>query len=266
MGDATKMGRIDAGLWVATLALACGAPAARADAPPADVDLGALLSDVDRAHGAAANGLTYRTHVKSELTDGRVVERTYEVKAQGAAALGVVVAPPANVGDKVLMIGAKVWQRPARSSMPSIVPPADRLTGLACVGDLISTVYATRYEAKLRGLEGSGADAAYVLDLTATSPDVPFEAARLWVDKAHRRATKAVFTTKDGKPLRTVTFGYGLTVGRGKDAFTMVDHMTVTDDEAKSFRAEVRFEAPKPAAIPKDALAFGVLLQATPAP
>jgi outer membrane lipoprotein-sorting protein len=133
-------------------------------------------------------------------------EALYEVSQKGADKTYVEFLSPRDKGRHLLMLGDDMWIYLPDTSRPVRITPLERLSGDASNGDVARTNYATDYSAVYLRTEKIGAEACYVLDLTAKRKGATYQRILYWVRVEDARPVKAEFYLTSGKHIKTATF------------------------------------------------------------
>jgi outer membrane lipoprotein-sorting protein len=129
----------------------------------------------------------------------------YLVKARagGKQSLVDTLAPPRQIGRKLLMKDDDLWFYTPSVKRPTRVNMAQRLTGEVANGDIARTNFAEDYDATLVGHEQINGKKAAKLNLKAKRPSVTYSKILYWVtDDASPGPVKAEFFAKSGKLLK----------------------------------------------------------------
>src|SRR5262245_17737515 len=195
---------------IALLALEAAAFAASTDGQPPDAGgdqvARTIVERADEArfptHGFEV-GVLVRNFEGKEATEAR----EYKVLSKGNDNTIVMTLQPASErGQILLMKGRDLWLFLPEVSQPVRLSLAQRLTGLVANGDIARANFAGDYVPRLLGIEKTGDQELYVLDLTAVDRSVTYQRVKYWVHKATYFPVKAEFYSLSDRLLKTCTY------------------------------------------------------------
>ncbi|MEC5397674.1 outer membrane lipoprotein-sorting protein [Uliginosibacterium sp. H1] len=183
-------------------------PPLRAQAPAdADAEARAIVERADRIR-FPADGFQVDIAISSKAPDqGSPEARKYRVLSRGNEnTIVMTVEPEADRGQIMLMRGRDLWLFMPSVSQPVRLSVAQRLTGEVANGDLARANFAGDYNPKLLRVDGSGADAQQVLELSAVDRSVTYAKVLLWVKQANGQPVRAEFYSVSNRLLKTCSY------------------------------------------------------------
>jgi outer membrane lipoprotein-sorting protein len=173
----------------------------------AAADVSALLKDADRYRSGADN-LQVETQVTILNKDGSIdKERRYTVFSQAQHKSLVLMRSPAELGQKVLMLGDDFWLLLPGSARPMRITPSQKLLGEASTGDIATMSWAEDYSGQVVGEESCENKPCLHLSLNAVRKGLSYQRIELWLGKAHHEPISAdlyVLSDKLAKQARFV--------------------------------------------------------------
>ena len=143
--------------------------------------------------------------------DGKPTEeRLLRVLSKGSdKTLVMTLAPASERGQILLMRDRDLWVYFPRVSQPVRLPLAERFVGQISNGDIARANFTGEYTPQLAGVEQTGGDEFYVLDLHGINSGVTYQRVRYWVRKSNFWPYKAEFYSLSNRLLKTCRYeGY----------------------------------------------------------
>jgi outer membrane lipoprotein-sorting protein len=183
------------------LAAAEGTAGAAAGSP----DAATILSRLD----ANASFKAIRYSGRMEIVTGSESRvKTMEAVASGRDKAFVEFTNPEDRGTRYLKLGSDLWMYFPKEA--DTVKISGHLLKEGMMGSdvsyedaLESKDFSSRYRASVRGREGLDGRDCWVIELNATSPQVPYERLVIWVDAERWVSLKEEMYAKSGKLLKT---------------------------------------------------------------
>jgi outer membrane lipoprotein-sorting protein len=177
--------------------------------PPAaggDQEARAIVQKADEARFPTQGfevGVLIRNFEGKEATEAR----EYKVLSKGNDnTIVMTLQPAAERGQILLMKGRDLWLFLPEVSQPVRLSLAQRLTGLVANGDIARANFTGDYTPRLLGIERTGDQEYYVLDLTAVDRTVTYQRVKYWVHKSTYFPVKAEFYSLSDRLLKTCTY------------------------------------------------------------
>lgn len=205
-----------------------------------------MLETADKARGHLSDqiGLSYR--VDLECTDqGRPLKRSYEVRSRGPNARAAVVSPVERKGDLIVMNDRLIWEFRSTSKRPVAVTLAERLSGVAAVGDIIATSFANMYTGEVGPVVKRGGEDAYEMALKATGEFPTYDAMRGWISVKNGWMIEAEFYSQSGKKVKTMTFSYASSLKLDGKALPFLSAARLTHDDLEGDGCSIAYGKPK---------------------
>jgi hypothetical protein len=247
-----------AGAWTLAAALVAPHALAKGDKSAAKAASGPVtaadLVQGDAARGCRKAALAYDVSLQGLF--GHPVEegmttRTYRVESRDSEAIVSWTNAPRAGDATTVMVNQGVWRRfDARTPEPTLLPPQDRLTGLAAVGDIVATCFAKDYQIVSSTKTTEGEATFLEAQLKARTPLVAFQSATVRLDPKTKLITWAKFRGDEGKIEHETSFAYEQTFKeRGKNGKSgpFISKMTFLGKDAALTVESVRWTAPQAA-------------------
>ena len=214
------------GATALALALACTALAASA---AGNEDVSTLLKAADRYRTGAPN-LQVQTEVTTVNRDGSIdKERLYTVFVQSGRRSLVLMRSPAEVGQKVLMLGDDFWLLLPGSQRPVRITPTQKLVGDASTGDVPTMSWADDYAGQIVADEAcpgsDGKKTCTHLSLKATQKGVSYQRIELWLAQPRHEPVAADLYVHSDKLAKQARFVLDK-AGRQVDEMLLQDQLS----------------------------------------
>ncbi len=211
-------------------------------------DVGALLAVADKYRMPNEN-MQVETQVIVLNTDGSTdKERRYTAYVQADHKSLVLMRSPAEIGQKVLMLGDDFWLVMPNSQRPLRITPMQKLIGDASTGDIATMSWAGDYSGTLVGEEpcGEPAQPCIHLSLQASRKGVSYQRIELWIGKARREPVKADLYVQSDKLAKQATFVLDKAAKP-----PMVSAMVLRDQLTNKKETQVRYVSRKERTVPE---------------
>lgn len=177
-------------------------------------------------------------------------ERRYTVYTQPQRRSLVLMRSPAEVGQKVLMLGDDFWLLMPGSQRPLRITPSQKLLGDASTGDIATLSWADDYEAT-RGADGAcpAPDEARLctrLHLSALRKGLSYARIELWIGLERSEPVAAELYVQSDKLAKRARF-----ITDGAAVPSRIDEMRLTDHLGKGRETRVRYLSRAPRQIPE---------------
>ena len=162
------------------------------------------------------------------------------------------VAPPRDAGKMVLLDAHNLWFYDPASKASVRISPQQRLIGQASVGDILTTNFATDYNATLLGDETiTDAEhqqrACWHLDLKAATDTATYNRIEYWVEHGSFHPIKARFFSDSGRLLKILYYrGFQQRLGGVRPSEAII-----IDAVDSSLVTSLQFGDPRPQEIPE---------------
>lgn len=191
-------------------------PIVQAQANPDEDNLArALLERADEIR-FPREGFQVDVDIVSHSPDEAAQARKYRVLSKGNDnTLVMVLEPPSERGQIMLMKGRDLWVFMPNVSQPIRLGLAQRLTGEVANGDLARANFSGDYTPRILRSESIGNEDYHVLELNAIDRGVTYRRVLLWVNQRNHRPLKAEFYSLSNRLLKTCSFeNYRLVLGQ----------------------------------------------------
>ncbi|HBD94943.1 MAG: hypothetical protein A2015_08300 [Spirochaetes bacterium GWF1_31_7] len=173
-------------------------------------DPASILKKVDDTRGPSFS--TYQTTIEVITTEKKVITEQNKLTViiqrgnDSVSSIAFFETPEDQKGRKMLMVGTDTWLYIPGSKKPVKISPAQKLSGNASTGDILSVNYSGDYTPSITGNEKIGNFDCVQLELIAAKKSVTYYKIILWVDKKEYKPVKAEYYTKSLKLLKTAYF------------------------------------------------------------
>jgi outer membrane lipoprotein-sorting protein len=212
----------------------------------ADDDVAALLRKAD---GYRMDERASRVETVVEIRRGDDIEKTrsYTVYLKPGRRSLVLMKSPAEVGQKVLMLGDQFWLLMPDSQRPLRITASQKLLGEAATGDIATMTWSGDYSGTVVGEAEVKGRRCLHLDLTAAAPGLSYSRIELYLDRATAEPVKADLYVNSGKRAKEAWYEAGKLDGR-----TRIVAMVLIDDIQVGRRTVVRYQSIAPKAAPDE--------------
>ncbi|MEO8186836.1 MAG: outer membrane lipoprotein-sorting protein [Burkholderiaceae bacterium] len=205
------LGRVSAGwlLLAALIVMAYATPSAKAQAMP-NVGQGVSAQDILKYADLVRfppEAFEVSIHIRSSQQGSLKDERVLKVLSKGNENTVVMTVEPASErGQILLMKGRDLWFFLPKVSQPVRLSLAQRLLGQVSNGDIARANFSGDYTPTLVGVETTGNDSLYVLNLVAVDRGVTYQRVRYWVRQSNYWPYKAEFYSLSDRLLKTCRY------------------------------------------------------------
>ena len=210
-------------------------------------DVVSLLKAADRYRGGT-DKLQVETEVTTRHRDGSIdKERRYTVFVQAQRRSLVLMRSPAEVGQKVLMLGDDFWLLMPGSARALRITASQKLLGDASTGDIATLSWADDYTGTLVGEERCAGDRPCLrLSLQAARKGLSYQRIELWLGTPRHEPLAADLYVQSDKLAKQARF-----VLDKPAAPTTVTEMVLTDQLGNHKETRVRYLSRQPREVPE---------------
>ncbi len=209
-------------------------------------DVQTLLKDAD-AYRLNSDALRVETTVELFKSGTLDKERRYSVYLKPGRRSLVVMRSPAEVGQKLLMLGDDFWLVMPQSQRPIRITPVQKLLGDASAGDIATMTWHEDYDGRITGKTVVDGVPCLDLDLTARNRGVSYQRIELRIAEKDHRPVQADLYVASDKLAKKAAFTVGPVDGRPQ-----VTAMTLTDLIQTGRETRIRYLSRNPGAIPDE--------------